>query len=119
LPPTYYSVMSQNDDKLRALLRQWRDIEPRGNFEANVWRRIRTAAAEDAPERVTLVEAIGRLLWRPAWSVAAAVAMALVVGVWTGIATGPRRDTSRAELKFLAPGTLAGSYMEMGSKESR
>lgn len=116
---TYYSVMSANDDKLSALLKQWRDIEPRGNFEANVWRRIRMAAAQDAPERLSLVEAIGRLLWRPAWSVAAAVVMALVVGVWTGIATGPRRDTSQAELRFLAPGTLAGSYLEMGTKESR
>ena len=116
---TYYSVMNENDDKLRALLKQWRDIEPRGNFQANVWRRIRMSAAEDAPERLSLIEAMGRLLWRPAWSVAAAVAMALAVGVWSGIATGPRWDTSRAELRFLAPGTLAGSYLEMGTKESR
>src|SRR6266404_2138754 len=76
LSPTYYWVMNQNDDKLRALLRQWRDIEPRGNFEANVWRQIRTAAAERR-ERVSLVEAMGRLLWRPAWSVAAAITAAV------------------------------------------
>src|ERR1043166_4010163 len=42
---TYYWVMNQHNDKLRALLRQWREIEPRGNFEASVWRRIWKAAA--------------------------------------------------------------------------
>ena len=111
--------MNQNDDKLRALLRQWRDIEPRGNFEANVWRQIRTAAAE-RPERVSLAETIGRLLWQPAWSVAATLVVALAVGVWGGVASVSRRaDTSKAELQFLSSGTLAGSYLQMGAKESR
>jgi len=111
--------MNQNDDKLRALLRQWRDIEPPGNFEANVWRQIRTAAAE-RPARVSLIETIGRLLWQPAWSVTAAVAVALAVGVWGGVASAPRHtDTSKAELQFLASGTLAGSYLQMGGKETR
>lgn len=109
--------MNQNDDKLRALLKQWRDIEPQGNFEANVWRRIRVAA-EPHPERVSLIEAIGRLLWQPAWSVAAALFMAALVGVWGGVATMSRpADTSRAELQFLAPGTLAGSYLQGAAKE--
>src|ERR1051325_3290894 len=58
---TYYWVMNQHNDKLRALLRQWREIEPRGNFEASVWRRIRTAAAEQR-ERLSLVEVMERLL---------------------------------------------------------
>ena len=116
---SYYRVMNQNEDKLRALLKQWRDIEPRGNFEANVWRRIRIAAAEHI-ERVSLVEAMGRLLSRPAWSVAATLAVALVVGVWGGVASVSRRaDTSRAELQFLSSGTLAGSYLQMGANESR
>jgi hypothetical protein len=111
--------MNQNDDKLRALLRQWRDIEPRGSFEANVWRQIRTAAAERR-EGMSLVEAIGRLLWQPAWSVAAALVLALALGVWSGVASNPRpADTSGAELQFLASGTLAGSYLEMGGNRSR
>src|ERR1041384_7965672 len=101
-------MMNENDDKLRALLRQWRDIEPRGNFEANVWRQIRPAAAEQR-ERGSLLEGMGRLLWRPAWSVAAAVTVAVVVGVWGGVASAPRQtDASKAELQFLAAGTLAG-----------
>lgn len=116
---TYYQVMNQNDDKLKALLKQWRDIEPRGNFEANVWRQIRISAAEGT-ERISLAEAISRLLWQPAWSVAATLAVALAIGVWGGVASSSRRaDTSRAELQFLAPGTLAGSYLQLGSKELR
>ena len=111
--------MKPNDDKLRALLQQWRDIEPKGNFEANVWRQIRTAAAEH-PERVSLIEAMGRLLWQPGWSMAAALLVAVMVGVWGGVTfRSPRMDTTRAELQFLAPGTLAGSYLQMGTKETR
>jgi hypothetical protein len=110
--------MNQNDDKLRALLKQWRDIEPPGNFEANVWRQIRLAA-DKRPARVGLIEAMGRLLWRPAWSVAAALLVAALVGVWGGVASTPRQtDTSRAELQFLGPGTLAGSYLQSAPKES-
>jgi hypothetical protein len=117
--PSYYWVMNQNDDRLRALLKQWRDIEPRANFEANVWRRIRIAAAERT-ERVSLIEIMGRLLWRPAWAVAATLVVALGVGVWGGMASASRRlDASRAELQFLSSGTLAGSYLQMGAKESR
>ena len=111
--------MNQNDDKLKAWLQQWRDIEPKGNFEANVWRQIRTAAAE-RPERVSLVEAIGRLLWQPEWSMAVALLVAVAVGVWGGVAfRSPRTDTTKAELQFLAPGTLAGSYLQMETKETR
>jgi hypothetical protein len=110
--------MNQNDDKLRALLRQWRDIEPPGNFEANVWRRIRVA--DGRPEGVSLIEAMGRLLWQPAWPVAAALMVAALVGVWGGVASTSRpADTSRAELQFLAPGTLAGSYLQGAAKDLR
>ncbi|HVM60753.1 MAG TPA: hypothetical protein VMV72_07785 [Verrucomicrobiae bacterium] len=105
--------MNQNDDKLRALLRQWRDIEPRGNFEANVWRQIRLAAAERPARLSLLFEAIGPLLWQPAWSVTAALLLATVVGLWGGIASTPRHtDAARAELQFMAPGTLTGSYLQ-------
>jgi hypothetical protein len=117
-PPAYHSVMNQNDDRLRALLKQWRDIEPTGNFEANVWRRIRVAT-DKRPERMSLMEAVGRLLWQPAWSVAIALFVAAIVGVWGGVASTSRpADTSRAELQFLAPGTLAGSYLQGAAKES-
>ena len=59
-------MMNQDDDKLRGLLEQWRDIEPAGNFEANVRRRIRLAAIE--PQRTPWLAV---LLWRPAFVTAA------------------------------------------------
>jgi hypothetical protein len=111
--------MNQSEDKLSALLKQWQDIEPKGDFETNVWRQIRTADSWH-PERVSLMEAIGRLLWEPAWSVAAALGLAVLVGVWGGVGSVPYKvDASQSELQFLAPGTLAGSYLQMTGTESR
>ncbi len=111
MPASYYQVMNQNDERLSELLRKWRDIEPRGNFEANVWRQIRTAA-----EPVNWIDLVGHLLWQPAWSVVAAMVVALIIGVWGGIASVPRpiiRPT--AELQFLSAGTLAGGYAQMSA----
>jgi di/tricarboxylate transporter len=111
--------VKHNDDKLRSLLKQWRDIEPQTNFEADVWRRIRVTA-DQRTERVSLIDMIGRLLWKPAWSVAAALFMAAIVGVWGGVASTSRpADPSRTELQFMAPGTLAGSYLQGTAKESQ
>ncbi len=119
MPPTYYQLMNQEDDKLSALLKQWRDIDPPTNFEANVWRQIRVAAAP-AVDPVNWIELIGRLLWQPAWSVVAAVVVALVVGIWGGITSVPRQiNTPTAELQFLSSGSLAGSYAQMTSRETR
>ena len=116
MPPAYYQLMSQNDDKLSALLKQWRDIEPPGNLEANVWRQIRVAA-EPAVDTVNWIDVIGRLLWQPAWSVVAAMAVAVIIGVWGGIASVPRQiDRPKAELRFFSSGTLVGSYAQMTSK---
>src|ERR1700722_4019438 len=111
--------MKEDDEKLSALLKQWRDIEPPADFEANVWRQIRVAAAP-AVDTVNWIDLIGQLLWRPAWSVLAAVVVALVVGVWGGIASVSRQiDRPTAELRFLSSGTLAGGYAQMPSKEAR
>jgi hypothetical protein len=119
LPLSYYQLMKQKDEKLSALLKQWRDIEPPTNFEANVWRQIRAAAAP-AVETVSWIDLIGRLLWRPAWSVVAAMGVALIVGVWGGIASVPRQiGRPTAELRFLSTGTLAGSYVQMASKKTQ
>ena len=110
--------MKLNDDKLDALLKQWRGIEPQNNFETNVWRKIH--AAEQPVERVNWIESIGQLLWQPAWSVLAALAVAVTVGVWAGIASVPKQiDRPGAELRFLSSGTLAGGYVQMTSKEAR
>jgi hypothetical protein len=115
----YYHAMNHNDEKLRAVLKQWCDVEPPASFEANVWRQIRTSRVEQTG-RVSLIDLIGRLLWQPAWSMAAALVMAVIVGIWGGVASVPRQaDRSKAELEFLSPGTLAGSYLQMAGKETR
>ena len=72
--------MNPNDDKLRTLLKHWHDIQPRGDFEANVWRRIRLAA-DKRTVQIGLIETMGRLLRQPAWSVAATLLAATLVGV--------------------------------------
>jgi anti-sigma factor RsiW len=90
--------MNENDAKLKALLRHWREIEPPANFEANVRRRIRLAEAEAPPW----------LLWRPAFAMA--VAASIVIGVTGGVLSA--RQT-RGELQFMSAGTLAGGYERM------
>jgi hypothetical protein len=105
--------MIPNDDKLRALLKQWRDIEPAGNFDANVRRRIRLAAAE--PRRTSW---LAELLWRPAFATGAALLLSAVIGTWAGMTTANRQQP-RAELQFMAPGTLAGGYARLTLEERR
>jgi hypothetical protein len=109
--------MSPNDEKLKALLQQWRDIAPPANFEANVWRQIRLAQARQAA-RITIAEWLRRLVWQPAFSVG--VAVAVVIGVWGGMHSAPPSTaTHYAEVGFLSPGTLAGSYARLAGGESR
>ena len=83
-----------NDSDLSKLLRQWRDIEPPGNFEANVRRRIRLATPEPKPI----------WLWRPVF---AAVALSILIGASAGILSS---RPQRAEMEFMSAGTLAGGY---------
>jgi protein translocase SecG subunit len=70
--------MSLNDDQLRELLKRWKDIDPKANFEANVWRRIRLGKAEQ-PERITVAEWLRRLLPQPALAMATAVVVSAII----------------------------------------
>jgi anti-sigma-K factor RskA len=108
--------MNHKDDKLSALLRQWREIEPRANFEANVRRRIRLAQSGQ-PERVNLVELLERLMWRPALAAAAAVVVvSSVIGSSAGVLTARQTvSVGSSELQFLSAGTLAGGYVKLAS----
>ena len=94
-----------NDPKLNQLLRQWRDVEPRGNFDECVQRRIRQAI----PERS------GWLNWlrQPALATIAAVVIGLMAGTIGGIRSTPR---PAGELQFLAPTTLAGAFLKLEAK---
>src|ERR1041384_7365451 len=99
--------MNETDERLRLLLKQWSEIDPPANFEANVRRRIRLAQSERAGH-----VALAEWLRRPAFSVAAATVIAVFVGVWSGVQSVPKPVTAaRTELGFLGHGTLAGSYV--------
>jgi len=107
--------MNGNDDKLKALLRQWQDIEPRAGFEVSVWRRIRANRA-DRTDRVTLIEVIGRWLWRPATAVAVTIVASVIIGSSAGALSGRRAASIMpGELQFLGSGTLAGGYVRASS----
>jgi hypothetical protein len=112
--------MNEHDEKLSALLKQWRDIEPRANFEANVRRRIRLAETEE-PERVSVIELLLRnWLYKPAMSIAAAVAVSLILGSSLGVLTSPRSaSVAPRELGFLSTGTLAGGYLRAAAEHAR
>jgi len=96
-----------NDPKLDQLLCQWRDIEPRGDFDECVRRRIRQA--ETIPARN------GWLDWlrQPALATVAAVVIGLMAGAIGGLQPTPRPIN---ELQFMAPTTLAGAYQNMKAK---
>jgi len=95
--------MSQHDEQLHRLLRQWRDLEPRPAFAVDVRRRIRLA------EPVPVNRRAG---WLPSWaSLGAAVAVALVVGMWSGRQAAP--GFAQPPTTFMAPDSLAGSYLKL------
>ena len=94
-----------NDPKLSELLRRWRDLEPPGDFEANVRRRIRLAATE--------IKSIG-FFWRPAF--AAAIVISVIIGSSAGVLSS---GEPRAEMQFMSAGTLAGGYARLAAEDAR
>jgi hypothetical protein len=111
--------MNMNDEQLRALLKRWKDIEPKANFEASVWRRIRDAQAEQ-PERVSLPQLWRRLLWQPATAVAAVVVASALIGSSAGVLSARvTAGVAPGELQFLGSGTLAGGYVKASTGGGR
>jgi anti-sigma-K factor RskA len=96
-----------NDEQFRTLMRQWRDIEPSGSFEVNIFRKIRLAATE--PRQSWLIE----LFWRPAFAMAIAAVISMAVGSFTGILISNRQ---RTEMQFMSAGTLAGGYLQLTAR---
>ena len=96
-----------NDPKLDQLLRHWRDVEPRGNFDECVYRRIRQAAP------VAVRSGWRDWLRQPALATLAAVVIGLMAGTIGGVRSAPRLT---GELQFLAPTTLAGAYLHWEAK---
>ena len=96
-----------NDPKLDQLFRHWRDVEPRGNFDECVQRRLRQAVA--APARSSWLN----WLSQPALATVAAVVIGLTAGAIGGMQAAPHPVN---ELQFMAPTTLAGAYLSMVAK---
>jgi hypothetical protein len=111
--------MKEPDKQFRALLNQWREIEPKANFEVNVWRRIRLAQTEQL-EQGSLPQLLRRWLWQPAMAVAAAVVVSAIVGSSAGVLTSHEPMTAASgELQFLSSGTLAGGYVKATTEGAR
>lgn len=105
------SKTQEGDERLRALLRAWKGVEPQASFETAVWRRIR---AVSAAEQSRLSAAAAWREWfvpRPAWVNAVAAAAGVVVGVGLAFSTPAVRDGSRGDAPLLHSQTLAGSYL--------
>jgi len=110
--------MTHDDEKLRAALKRWRDIEPQANFEANVWRQIRQAKAKPS-ERLTIAEWLGRLMPRPVLAMTAAVVASAIVGSSAGLLSMRGRTmVPPGELQFLGSGTLAGGYVKLTTRRT-
>jgi hypothetical protein len=77
--------MNRDEDKLSALLKQWREVEPSATFEASVRRRIRLE--EKKPEPVNWVEWLRQLEWRPALALATVVVASVLIRSSAGILT--------------------------------
>ena len=96
------------DDKLKQVLGQWRDIEPRAQFEADVMRRLREPATEPAAWAT-------RFGLQPAWVHAVAMLAGIAVGVYAGLGSNLQSPNTT----LLKPGTLAGNYVSMISGGAR
>jgi hypothetical protein len=94
--------MNPNDDKLKQLLGQWREIEPRAQFEADVLRRIR----QTAPQRQGWLERFGL---QPIWVQAVAMLAGITIGLYAGLSPTPTTQ----DAALLKPGTLTGNYVSM------
>ncbi len=110
--------MNQHDEKLRNLLRQWPGIEPKANFEADVWRRIRRAGSAQ-PERIGLIDLIQQWLWRPALAVTTAAIVSLAIGISGGLLAASRTAPVHNEMTFMSAGTLSGGYVHLAGERGR
>ena len=88
------------DNKLDALLRQGRVIEPRAGFEQAVWSRINTTGRE-------------RKIWWSGWVVPVAVAAGLLIGLGLAVRFPATSTNSAAPGMLVRNGSLTGSYLAL------
>ena len=104
----------ERDERLSALLRQWTGIEPKANFEANVWRRIRT---EGVAQPAGIWDRwLDWFLPHPVWAGLAVVSVAMVIGLAAGAVTPGNAQAGVHETHaLLHPRTLMGTYLTLSA----
>jgi hypothetical protein len=93
-------MMSPDDEKLSALLRQGRvspPLPPR--FQESVWRRIENAAAP--VEAGSWLDALAALVLRPRFAYAAAAAL-ILAGALLGVRQGAQAAKQAAQARYVA-----------------
>ena len=105
--------MNPNDDKLNRLLRQWREIEPATNFDAQVWRRIRQSEPEHAPSFADWLRA---WLPQPAFALTASRIVGVLIGASSGLFSVSTPAPPTIELSFLGRDTLTGSFNQLSRR---
>lgn len=107
------------DERLSALLHEWKDVEPPVGFEAAVWQRIRAVPTPEQ-RRLSLRDAWREWFGpRPVWVNAVAAAAGIIIGVGLAFSGAVLRDGRHADDRLLHSETLAGSYLTMVTGENR
>jgi len=109
--------MNESDEQLRQRLQAWRGIEPRADFEAEVWRRL----AADPAAGMAWFEALREWFGvRPAWASAAALLLAVVIGIGSTLALAqPQRSLLTISTPTLNGPSLASTYLAMAEGAAR
>lgn len=113
------SRAQEGNERLTALLHEWRGIEPRPDFETTVWRRIHTASAPEQRRFPVVTTLREWFVPRPAWVNAMTAAAGVAVGVGLAFYAPAAHDGGQAAAPLLHAQTLAGSYIMMVTGETR
>ncbi len=101
------------DERLSALLREWKGWEPSSGFEVAVWRRIRSASVPEQ-RRLPVIELLREwFVPRPVWANALAAAAGIAIGIGLAFSIPGARDRRQNDLPLLSSQTLSGSYLAM------
>ena len=103
--------METDDRKLNEALRRWEDVQCSPNFEADVWRRIRTAP-QVGPVRRFLEEHF-------AGAVSAGALAGALAGLAISLAILPvsRPATEVQAFNFMGPTSLSGGYVQLAEED--
>jgi len=111
--------MKPDDQRLQMLLRAWKAPEPRADFEANVWNRIKQQSVEAIRPAPLFFVVREWLVSRPAWTSAAAAAAGLVIGLNMAFAIPHAPVAAFMNSPLLDSRTVAGSYLGLLTEGAR